>query len=104
MIPSPIVRLSKKGGKVPAGQAPHRPRQWSGQDPLVHRAKFVLAPPISQTENSGREVPFHARGTYATGLLGHLLSIPQLLILFQALNYDERRTSRLATVRFSRRP
>jgi hypothetical protein len=86
MIPNRIANPSKKGDKDFARQTLHCSWQWLGQDPLVHRAEFILAAPVSKTENPGGEISFHPRGADAFGLLSHLSPVPQLLILQQALN------------------
>ena len=88
MIRKRTARPSKKGGKVPLGQTWHDPRQRFGHNPLVCRANLVLAAPVPETENTGGEIPFHPSGADASGLLGHLQPVPQLLILQQALNLN----------------
>jgi hypothetical protein len=56
MIPNLTARNSKKGGKAAPGQTAHAPRQWLGQDPLVHRTQLGMAPPISKAENPRRKI------------------------------------------------
>lgn len=59
MIPNRTARNSKKGDKTGIGQASHDSRQRVGQDSMVHRTQFGLAAPVSETEMSGGETPFH---------------------------------------------
>src|SRR5262245_22567916 len=85
MIPSRTAGRSKKGDKLPPGQTSHRPWQRLGHNTLVCRTAPGLAASVPKTENAGGEISSHSRGADASGLLGHLLPVPQLLILQQAL-------------------
>lgn len=47
-----IARRSKKGDKAPVGEAADCSWERFGQNPLGHRAKPVMASPVSETEES----------------------------------------------------